>query len=636
MEMPKPSTLVEGQAYGELTKDAPQAVATPDEAKLVSMCDAQWREAHDWMAPAHQEAREHRAFYDGDQWTAEEKRDLKNRPASVTNQISRAIDNITGRERAMRFDYKAHPVGEADVPRAAEVTYGLKHITTQTNSKYTFSDAFEDAAKGPMGWIAVGLDDADPTKEPIAIEAPDPFEMFFDPYSRLRDFSDCRYVIRRRVVDLDLAKRAYANKGDDLDAAVVAYHQNAKPEDISRDYGGALAEAHTAVTLGGGNKTRKRVCVREHWYWETENAEFIVMPDGEVYDWDPADPMTARRLMEGGQHTTGQKRCFYMAVVANGVLLHHEKSPYPWARFPYIPVWCKRDREGRPYGLIRVMRNPQEELNVAWSKLGTIARSRWLIAQPGALGATTMAQAAEAIAKDNFVLEVANPNGIQLGSDKGDASLWLNMLETRRREIDESVGNNEAAYGDKSNEKSGVAIERRVMQQALNLGKVFDSYRWARLYAGEMLLSLAQKFYTPQKWARIIEAETLQTKQPIDLSWVRSPLVSSIGQMKFNVVIEDQAETATERQSAQQFLIDTMPFLPDPAKAALAVETIRASEAPNKEQIASKVEQAMMPPAPPMPPPMDPAAMPMDPSMVPPPPPVPPDGGILMSPEGVM
>lgn len=611
-----PATITEPivepfQAPQDAEEDEPEEESRAnEEADLVRKLEDQWREARAWMGPAHELGNKCHEFYDNEQWEGKQKNAMRQegRPALVVNKVAKAVDNITGRERATRYDWKAAPMGADEVLAANAMDHGLKAVANQTNAKYAISDAFESAVIGPMGVLDIWYDETNPDEEQIRVDNIPWEEFFFDPFTKRRDLHDCRYTIRVRILDIDLAKSAWPDKADELDAATLAMPMRDKQEVLS-DYDNTDdGRPHTGILgeMDDVNDSRDRVTVREHQYWVLERASWIRMPDGRAFDFDPANIQQMAMLQaQGGEYMSGLKRKYYLATCTNKVLLDYKPSPSPYQRFTQVPIWCKRDRDGRPYGLVALMMDAQREINVNLSKANESLRSRHLLYQPGALGATTAEQAAKAISRANFVLEVADVAGVKIGTDAADTNLFIELMDRAEKHLDDIIGNNEASYGDQGNEKSGVAIQARVAQQGLTMGKVFDNLRFARQFVGEMLIALMQKHYTPQKLARIIHSQVAQaagvgvnafgqpTGQQPDLTWLGQAMSSPIMQMKFDVQITDVGESATERQAQFQQMSDVLGLLPDQMKTQFLPDLVRATDWVDAEAMAGKLQQMM-------------------------------------------
>lgn len=591
-------TLKESQSQDE---------KSPEARRLAKRLMDQWKEARAWATCFREVAREDRDFYHGDQWTDEQRAELlrQGRPPTVINVVAKAINNLLGRERDSRFNWRALPRGGSDVQAAKAATQALRYVEDATRCKYEFSSAFEDAALGPCGHLEVGYDDSDPTIEPIYIKRVPWDELWWDPYCRCWDAEDARYYIRARILDLDVVLAAWPDKQEEIERAVVNTDSRDQLHQGSDDYGNGSWSDDGCFYRDSDwyDSARKRVRLREHWWWVHEEGQFLRLPDGRTMEFDPADPRQVLGLQApGAQLVKGFRKRFYYAIMAGDVVLTHAPSPYPYARFPFVPVWAFKTDDREPYGPVRNMKDPQRELNVARSRLNESIRSRWLIAEEGALGKSSIDHVRRDLAKANFVLKVAKLQGVQLGSDKADGQLWMSLQEQAKAEVDDVIGQNEAAYGDKSNEKSGKAIQARVAQQGLNFGALFDHYRAARLLVGEMVLALMQRFYPEAKLARIVEASVIREQGPqADLSWLGEAFAEPITELEFDLIIEDQAESASERKDSMEQALELLGYAPDVLKAQLIPDIIRMSDFEGKEEWAAKAEQALQVPMGPSP-----------------------------------
>lgn len=632
--------------------DVPPNVAAPE--GLARKLSDQYREARPWNYEVAERRNLAHRFYAGDQWDHKQKDTLKRegRPATVINQVFKAVNNVSGKQRDARLRWKAFPKGENDILTAAGVTRGADYIENATDWRFTESRVFKDACIGGAGWVEVGYDETDPSKEAIFADYVPDDEMLADPFGHNLDLSDYRYLIRRKEVDYDLAKAAYPGHETALRMAMVS-QRNEHQALIGGDYGnrddGTFSHGYQGTMDEG--KGRERVCLREHHYWEVEDCLYIQLPDGEKLDYEEGDEAAMQALTMGGQMMRGKKRCYYVAIMAGDSVIEHRKSALPLERFPYACLFAFKDHLGRPMGLVEQMIWPQRELNVNRSRANESQRSRWLIYAKQALGAGyTADQVAQMLARGNFALEVNDLGSIQMGSDKMDVGGWTNLMEISRREVDEVAGLNEAAYGDKSNEKSGKAIERRVHQQSLNTGELWDNWRFFRLQVGRMMLALAIKFWSPEKWSRIIEQTVIGENEDAlrqaamagvapppqaDLSWVGRAVVGINSLFRYDLKLEDQAETSTERQAVMDQAIELVGFLPDPAKMAVVPDIIRMSDFPGKDEMAGKAEAAMQaqmapPPMPPgLPGPPEPLPPGFPPQLTPQPPEQVPGGSVL-------
>lgn len=589
---------------------ATQAPAGADrDAKLAKKLRGHWEEARKAARTERHDAQEDRAFYDGEQWKASQKAILEKdgRAPIVINKIFKAVNNMIGREINNRLDWKARPRGASDVQTADAMTKALAYEDDTKGMTDAFSEAFRDAAKGPRGFFEMGIEAVKGVDEVFLRHLPWS-DVWTDPFSKARDLSDARYVIIARMLDLDLALAAWPKFADKIRAAIEADARAKEGGQEYRDrddYGNLSTGAAGLAELREDDvcdAERKRVRIRQHEWWENEESEFLVMPDGRTWVWAEALqlPHLLDLLSQGGRRRQGTRRVYYRALVVGDTILDSRPSDYPFEGFSVLPVRAYVSENGLHFGAIRMMKDPQRERNVARSRANESARAKGVRYRPGALGDLTEAEVIRRIRKPNYVLPVADPSGVQIDTEKSDVSLWVNMQQMADAEIDEVAGQNEASYGDRGNEKSAKAIQARVAQQGQTVAELFDNLRFARRVAGTRVLALMQKYYEPERLARIVEASELRAGKPVDLSWLEGALYANpIEQMEFDVIIEDQAETSSERSAALDQGIQLVGMLPDPAKAAIAPHLIRMSDFGDKDEMAQAAERAMAPPMPP-------------------------------------
>lgn len=605
------------QGYEKETTEYGDNQPSSSDPKLRKRLCAEYKEATAFNLEVANRGRLAHRFYSGDQWDQKAivKLRQEGRPPVVINQVFKAVNNVSGKQRDSRLSWRVLPRGENDVMTAVAATKGLAYISDATNFRFIESRIFKEAAIGPYGWVEIGYDESDPTKEPIFAEYVPWDEMLVDPYCEMMDLSDARYIIRRKEVDYDLAIKAFPDKANQLKMAVVNKREESY-EKLMGDYNnrddGTLSDGR--IGFLDESKGRDRVTLREHHYWEMEDRLYIQLPDGERLDYEDNSPVSMMALQIGGQLMKGKKRCYYRAIMANDSLLDVTKSELPFECYPYVCLFAFKDADNKAYGIVDQMIWPQKELNVNRSRANESMRSRWFLYSQGAVPNLTEEQIANRLSRSNFAIQVNDMNGVQLGSDKGDLGGWMNLMETSRKEVDEVVGQNEAAYGEQGNEKSGRAIMARINQQSLNLGELWDNWRFFRLQIGRLFLSLAIKFWPQEKWQRITEQSILQENAEMlqmamvsggqmppqaDISWVGRAVIGINSLFRFDLKIEDQAETTTERQQTMQQAIELMGMLPDEVKATIIPDIIRMSDFEGKEQMAARAEGMMMPQLPP-------------------------------------
>lgn len=612
----------------------PDVVEKPSKAGLTPMIDGpdgrlvplsqfladRFGEMYQASRTAFDEADLHRAFYDGDQWDSRVMRSLwdAGRPATVYNVVGKAVDNISGRERGMKLKPKLLP-RHADAQLLADgLTRAMEWLREATKAPRALSASFKNALLGPMGWVSIEYDDSNPTMQPHRIEAIDPRFVLVDPAWVSDNPADMADMCRLRMVALTRALKAYPDQAAALRAAVGTASEVEGSSGtanggvpIGGDYGNVDGLYTTTWAPFGGSWGPLRrgwldpftnmVMLREHWWWEEREGQFAVLPDGTSWELREDDPelyqAAQMALSKGAVVRPGRVRDYFWAVCAGPVVLDWGPSPYWHRQMPYVPVVAFRDRFGLPYGIIRRMVWPQRELNASHSRMTSSARSRWAIARKGALTPADKARLERQLGWDNFLVEVDDPSGLQIGTDKGDVPMWANIQQDALAYLNESVGQNEANYGDTSNEQSGAAIEARASQAAQNQGELFDNLRYAHGLVYELALSNFLQFGNRDQYARILSLQAAQNMgDKFDLvAFGRAMGEAVISTLRFDLVMTDQVESGTQQQTRFRQASELLAMMPDQVRAALAPDLVRMSDFPDAEGMALKVEQALNP-----------------------------------------
>lgn len=566
------------------------------------------------------EAELHRAFYDGDQWDVRVMRALaaSGRPPVVYNIVGKAVDNISGRERGMRLKPKLLPRHSGSQLLADGLTRSLEYLREATKAPRALSKVFKDGLLGPLGWLEVAYENEDPTKQPHRVDAVDPRFILTDPGWTTSKGSDIERLCRLRATTLPRALAAYPDQAEALKAAL---NQNLGVGDpsgtafggvpIGGDYGNIDGLYTTSWAPWGGTwgPLRRGWCdpltgmiiLREHWWWEERLGMFAVLPDGtawEMRDDDPELEAAAQVALDrGAQVREGQVREYHWAVCAGPVVLDWGVSPYWHRQLPYVPFVAFRDRFGQPYGIVRRAVWPQRELNAAHSRMSESARSRWAIIQKGAMTPADKLRFERQLGWSNFVAEVDALGNIQIGSDKADTSMWANIQQDAQAYLHEGLGQNEANYGDTSNETSGKAIEERAAQAAQNQGELFDNLRETHTHLYELLLSNYLQFGTFAQFERVIGVQALERAggQFDAVQFGRAMGEAVVSTLQFDLTMTDQVESGTAQQAKFRQAVELLGLMPDQVRLAMAPDLVRMSDFPDAEGMALKVEQTLAP-----------------------------------------
>jgi len=183
---------------------------------------------------------------------------------------------------------------------------------------------------------------------------------------------------------------------------------------------------------------------------------------------------------------------------------------------PYFPYF----RRGKPFGMVRNLLSPQEQLNKITSQelhiVNTTANSGWVV-EGGSLSGMTADDLEEHGAQTGLVLEYnrgstppskIQPNQIPTGLDR--------IGQKAANNIKAISGISDSMLGTDSAEVSGVAIQAKQNRGTLMIQVPLDHLQKTRQYLAEKILNLVQAYYTEERVLQITdESDPYKPRVPL-------------------------------------------------------------------------------------------------------------------------
>ena len=471
-------------------------------------------------------------FVDGDQWSEQDAKALRDRGQAPLkfNKTATFTRWITGTERRTRIESKVLPREDDDVQAALIKTKLLKFTADINKSARHRSKAFQDAIQVGVGWLEDGAR-SDPEDEPLFSRSESWRNMWWDALSREDDLSDARYLFREKWVDLDVAVSMFPDRRRALELAAETHELFAEEEHDEHfrtalywrddETGKARATAQLVDTSFHIGQRRRRVRLIECWYRVPMRTEILrtfadrqtppevigLIQKENGQSFDAANPLHERLITQGFAATFDAiKLQVRVAIFTMRHLLQDMKSPYKHNRFPFTPIWAyRRDRDGMPYGVVRNMRDPQDDLNKRRSKALFILSTRGLIGDIDAFD--DWDEVEEELARPDYILKKKRGRDVEINTDNTLAEQHLRLMEQDERFLESSSGVTEENLGESTNAISGRAILARTNQGTLVTASLFDNLRWATQHQGEIRLSLIEQFMSEPKIVRVTNDE---------------------------------------------------------------------------------------------------------------------------------
>lgn len=452
-------------------------------------------------------------YRDNIQWTEDDAYELQQRGQAplVYNVIATSVRWVINSERRARLDFHVLPRRKEDGQSAERKTQLLKYLSDVNRTPYSRSRAFADAVTVGLGWMEVAIQD-ETDGEPIYSRYESWRNILWDSAAQEADLSDARYMFRSRWVDVDVAEAHFPDRIAKIRQAAstsAVYTAGLEPEgDDAMD----MAEAERAMASGVYSSTvnahfRHRVRLIECWYRKPERRQRILKGPwkGQIYD------ETDQRHREYVE-SIGEKLTYTMhvAIMTSGHLLYEGESPYRHNRFPFIPLWgYRRGRDGLPFGMVRGLRDIQDDINKRAAKAQWILSSNKITIEEGALPqGTSIEDLREEAARPDSITVLANGKmgAFREGVGRELATAQLDLMSRGIMMIQSVGGVTDEAMGRTTNAVSGVAIQGRQEQASVTTLNFFDSLAEAEELRGQIELSLVEQFMTEEYQFRITNA----------------------------------------------------------------------------------------------------------------------------------
>lgn len=461
--------------------------------------DSKWQNA----------AREDFMFKDGFQWTANERRILTEelRPVLTFNLAKSSIDLIMGMNEDNKVVFRCSPVDPTD-GFLCDVLNDLDYWLSQNNRfEDEEDDALESGVVSGRGYVAIDFV-PDPKRfgDIIITEINVPVnEIHFDPSARRKDLSDARYIFWDRWFSITDFRVKYPkvkknkieefinrNRGVSIDTPQQMYDSDSVVFDTSADYSSDTSDYNKPMDTEFFDKRTEMIRVVHMEYWVPYKRTYLFIPDEQVWeeitDKDrkvvEAEFMKAFPDSEFTTETMMDKKVRWMQFTGMEIL-YDDDSPLPHPGFSICPVFIYGDtskRTANHYGIIRLLKDPQREVNKRWSQALNLLNQQ---VQPGTYAETDAfvdVKQAEQSMKDPGSITWVNPGAINGGKIKErtvprfpDAPMQMEQFS--QEIIKKITGINPDLLGqDRGRQEPGVVIRLRQQQGITLLKPIFKSY----------------------------------------------------------------------------------------------------------------------------------------------------------------
>lgn len=526
-------------------------------------------------------------FYDHIQWSEEDAQVLKERGQAplVYNVIAQSVNWVIGSEKRGRTDFKVLPRGKEDGKPAEHKTKLLKYLADVNKSRFHRSRAFEDAVKVGIGWLESAVQEDD-EGEPIYTRYESWRNILHDSASTEMDGGDMRYLFRMKWADVDIVKALFEKRAELIEQSAVegtSYGYDLMNGDEVMDQAEFERTRH-GVSQAENAYTRRRVRLIECWYRKVVKVKVLKSGDFRGQAYEQGNPAHEEQLRMGIELIERPRLRMHVAIMTTEGMLWCGQSPYRHNKFPFTAIWgYRRGRDRLPYGIIRGVRDIQEDINKRASKALAILSSNKTIMEEGAV--EDMDEFLDEVSRPDAVIVKRTGKELVINADRELGAAHLELMGRSISMIQQVTGVTDEQLGRTTNAVSGRAVQARQEQGALSTTGLFDNLRLAEQIRGEKELSLIEQFMSDHKQFRITN-----DRGTADYVTVNDGMPENdITRTQADFIIGEGEWRASMREAAAEQLFELIGRMPAEIAIMMLDLAVEAMDLPNRDELVKRI-----------------------------------------------
>jgi hypothetical protein len=513
----------------------------------------------------------------GEQWPEDLRlaREAEDRLCVTINRLPQFLRQVTGDLRSMNPAIKVLPADSEAAKEGAEAYEGLiRQIQYASDATSCYEWAGESAAACGMGYFRILTEYEDENSfNLVARIAPikNAFAVYFDPEARMPTREDAQWCFITKILTEKEFKDAYPGK--------------------------AMADAETdagtdfpAYWRDGAN-----VIVAEYFWKEAVPKTISLMPDGRVVSGKVAGAIKTR--------VTAEEKVMWAKISGVDVL----EGPQEWAgkHIPVVGVMGEEmhigDRVQRT-SVIRYAKEPQRLYNYFVSAETEVValqpKAPFMVTPSQVRGLETIWGAANTKNRP-YLPYNPDPNAPapQRVSPPVSSSGMMQHIMMAADDMQATTGIFDAGLGQRSNEKSGVAIRQRQLESDVSTSIYSDNVAKAVAHCGRILVDMIPRIYDAQRMIRIIgqdDAEQIVTVNQQVMTQDGPMVMNDMTVGKYDVRVSVGPNYTTKRQETAESMMQFVQAFP--AAAQVAGDLIAgAMDWPGADQIADRLKKTLPP-----------------------------------------
>lgn len=529
----------------------------------------------------------------------------RGQPPLQRNYIGATIRLLQGMEAKARTDLIVRADAEQWTDTALAQSALMKAAERGTKLDWVLALAYRDLLITGAAWVHVGRE-ADPFKGRYRAERIHRREIIRD--WRETDIDEARFLVRRKWFDADTLAAWFPEQKTAI-KRLAGQRAEWDLELASSNDGAHLAAVEAINTTRQladewADRDRERLLLYEVYYRNWVRGLALVLPDGRVRQYDPAN----RKLALLAANGVGRVRPATFPVVRlsywiGPLQVSDTPSPYPHNRFPYVEiVGIRDDISGAPIGMVDDMLSPQDDVNARIAKMHWLLSAKRIIADSDA-SARPWAEVVEEAGRPDAVL-LTNPDrrnknadAFRVESDFGLAEQQFKVLQDAVQAIRDASGVHDIMFGlNNPRVDSGVGVNSLIEQGATTLASINDAFVRGRIECGEMMLALINEDTAENETP--VEIEHDGTRRVVVLNQPaegeHGPYLSNaIAWARTVVDVGEVPQSPSFKMQQMQFISELAKSMPEQVQLLLAEPLLRMSDLPNRNAVADQARQLL-------------------------------------------
>ena len=519
------------------------------------------------------------SYYLGNQWSLEELSYLNNqRRSSFTyNKIRRLINLVLGYHIKNRLSIVASPIENASDETASMLTDVIQYVMQYAGGYESITEAFKGALTTGMSMISPYMDYRnDPVSGNIGFHV-DPWNsIILDPFFTKKDLSDCSFVARRKFLSR---------------TEVLSLHPDKESLIMSLPWG-SRDDKFTYMPYARQWGMQKLLNYTEYWRtrWQTKDV-LVDMMTGETREWDGDKKRLKlyREFFPQIEVIRKPVKSVELGIIVEGELLYYGKDPFGIDDYPFVPFMAIFEPSYDLYtwkiqSLVRIMRDPQTEINKRRSKMVDILDSQlnsgWIAKTNSVSNPTSLYKSGQG--QVIFMKPEAQMTDVQrMDPARIDPSMF--QLENEfEKDLFEILGLSPENVGMAENDKiesAGILSKMRQAAGWIPMQDIFEGLRESQKLLGRKILKMAQKNYTPEKVKLITKKEPSQEFYSKAFS-------------QYDIVIEEGLLTDSQKQTQFTQLLALKSLGVNVTDEEIIVNSNLHDKKPMEERIKAEKESA--------------------------------------------